>query len=238
MGLDISGSIINDTIVKTFSYKDIVTRGLIYYLEIAAPDSFTNGSNTIYDIIGSNAATITSAATYSSSNSGNITIGSGNYIACGNVANSSTFTICSWVKPGASQTTYADIFDNNHTGTQNWVCQQNADVQNEYGFGVNGSNTNNNRGTSLFTLTANAWVYLSFSWDGDKVKGYTNGSLFSTSAGGGALTYASPSLRLGSWGLGGRTWNGSYGNFSLYNRALADNEVLKNYNVQKTRFGL
>lgn len=239
MGLNISGSVINDTIVKTFSYKDIVTRGLIYYLEIAAPDSFTNGSNTIYDIIGNNAATITSAATYSSSNSGNITIGSGNYIACGNVANSSTFTICSWVKPGSSQQQYADIFDNNHTGYQNWVCQQNSTTQNEYSFGVNGSNTDNNRGTSLFTLTADTWAYICFSWDGDKVKGYKNGSLFSTSTGGGSLSYVSPNLRLGGWYYGGgRNWNGSYGNFSLYNRALGDGEVLKNYNVQKTRFGL
>lgn len=239
MGLNISGSVINDILVKSFSYKNIVTRGLTYYLEIASPDSFTNGSNTMYDMIGSNVATITSSATYSSTNYGNITIGSGNYITCGNVANSSTFTICLWVKPGSSQSTYADIFDNNHTGTQNFVCQQNADALNQYSFGVNGSNTANNRGTSLFTLTSNTWVFLSFSWDGDKVKGYTNGNIFSTSTGGGSLSYTSPNLRLGGWYYGGgRNWNGSYGNFYLYNRALSDNEVLKNYNVQKTRFGL
>jgi hypothetical protein len=239
MPLNISGSIINGGIAKVSNYRNIITRGLTYYLEATAAESIPETGTIWTDIINNNTATLTNGAVWSSTNSGIVTVdGADDFIDCGNVVGSATtFTICSWVFPGSTQTTYADIFDNNHSGVQNWVVQQNIGNTNQYAFDVIGSSSFSS--TGLFSLTANTWAFLTFTWDNDRARGYTNGSLFGTGASApGALTYASPYLRLGRWGGGGRNWNGRYGNFYYYNRVLTASEILQNYNIQRSRFGL
>ena len=113
MPVDINGSVINSAVATGLKYKDIVIRGLVYHLEASTLESYVNGSSYWYDMIGNNSAYMANI-TYSTNNGGTITIGSGNFIDCGNVVGSAaSFTICTWVNPGGSQTTYADIFDNN-----------------------------------------------------------------------------------------------------------------------------
>jgi hypothetical protein len=73
----------------------------------------------------------------------------------------------------------------------------------------------------------------------NQVKGYINGSLFSTGSVCGNVYYTGiESFRLGGWGGGGRNFNGKYGSFMFYTKALSSTEVLQNYNAQKSRFGL
>jgi hypothetical protein len=45
-------------------------------------------------------------------------------------------------------------------------------------------------------------------------------------------------LRLASWNNGAYHGNVQYGNVNIYNRALSDQEILQNYNAQKSRFNL
>jgi hypothetical protein len=241
MPLNISGSVITGTIAKVSNFKSIITRGLTYYLEASAAESIPETGTTWTDISSNNTATLTNGAVWSSTNNGIVTIdGTDDFVDCGNVVGSATtFTICSWVYPGSTQAIYADIFDNNHRGDQNWVCQQNISNLNQYDFGINNSNTSLNRGTGLFNLSANTWAFLTFTFDSTgTVRGYINASLFGTSASGGSITYNSPYLRLGQWGSGGRFWNGRYGNFYYYNRALAAAEITQNYNAQRGRYGI
>lgn len=239
MPLNISGSIITGMIAKVSNYKSVITRGLTYYLEATAAESIPETGTTWFDIIGNNSSTLTNGANWTSSFAGSVRLdGADDFVDCGNVVGSATsFTVCSWVYPGSTQTIYADIFDNNHTGVQNWVCQQNVSNTNQYAFDIIGATSFSS--TGLFTLTANTWTFLTFTWDNDRARGYTNGSLFGTGASApGALTYASPYLRLGRWGGGGRQWNGSYGNFYYYNRTLSAAEISQNFNAQKSRFGI
>jgi hypothetical protein len=239
MPLNISGSIINSTIAKVSNFKSIITRGLTYYLEASAAESIPETGTTWTDISSNNTATLTNGASWSSTNNGIVILdGTNDYVTCGNVVGSATtFTICSWVYPGSTQTAYADIFDNNHRGDQNWVCQQNIGNTNQYAFDVIGLSSFSS--TGLFSLTANTWTFLTFTWDGDRARGYTNGSLFGTGASApSALRYNNPSLLLGEWGGGGRQWNGRYGNFYYYNRALAAAEISQNFNAQRGRFGI
>jgi len=241
MPLNISGSVITGTIAKVSNFKSVITRGLTYYLEASAAESIPETGTTWTDISSNNAATLTNGAVWSSTNNGIVTVdGADDFVDCGNVVGSATtFTICSWVYPGSSQNTYADIFDNNHSGTQNWQCQQNISVTNQYAFGINNSDTNLARSTGTFNLTANTWAFLTFTFDSTgTLRGYVNASLFGTSASGGAITYVSPYLRLGQWGNGGRFWNGRYGNFYYYNRTLAAAEITQNYNAQRGRYGI
>ena len=162
--------------------------------------------------------------------------GSDTYADLGTFFTYQDFTISMWVKAGDTQVTYADIFDNNHTGIRNFVCQQNATATNEYAFGA--INANGSSGTGNFTLTAGEWTHLTFTWDGMKARGYKNGTLFGTGAAANKITYDAQNLRIGGWYAGGRNWNGKYGSIEIYERSLSDVEVLYNYNVQRNRFGV
>lgn len=163
--------------------------------------------------------------------------GTDDYTDVGSWFNYQIFTIDLWVRPGATQTTYADIFDNNHTGTQNFVCQQNVNNVNQYEFAV--INNGSASGTGLFNLTANTWVNLTFTFDGTRARFFRNGVLeLNGSSITGPINYSSPNLRLGGWYNGGRNWNGQIAKFSTYNRVLSGTEIANNYNQNKTRFNL
>jgi hypothetical protein len=219
-------------------YEGIVTNGLVLNLDAGFTPSYSTSGTTWYDLSynGYN-GTLTNGPTFNSSNGGSIVFdGVDDYATAGNFFTYQTFTINLWVKPGSSQTTYADIIDNNHTGAQNWVCQQNENDLNQYQFGVFGSSFQNSL-TGTFTLTSNIWVNLTFTFDGDKVRGYINGSLFGTGASlGTTIHYAAPTFNIGRWNSGGRNWNGQYGMISVYNRQLTSQEILQNYNAQVSRF--
>jgi hypothetical protein len=236
MGLNVGGYEVNSSVAKSFGYNDIIKNGLVVYLEAGATESYTGSGTIWYDIIGNYNGSLVNSPTYNSGLDENIQLnGSNQCVELGSFFTYNYFTISLWVKSGSTQTQYADIFDNNHTGNRNFVCQQNSTNTNQYDFAVIGAS--NFSTTGLFNLTENIWTHLSFTFDNDKVRGYINGSLFGT--GGSCNTnWTSQYLRLGQWGGGGRNWNGRYGNFMIYDRHLNSTEILHNYNIQKSRFGL
>lgn len=236
MGLNVGGYEVNSSVAKSFVYNDIIKNGLVVYLEASATESYPGSGGTWYDIMGNYNGSLTNSPTYNSGTDENIQLnGSNQCVELGSFFTYNYFTICLWVNAGSTQNQYADIFDNNHTGTRNFVCQQNSTNTNQYDFAVIGAS--NYSTTGFFNLTANTWTHLSFTFDNDKVRGYSNGTIFAT--GGSCNTnWTSQYLRLGQWGGGGRNWNGKYGNFMIYNRALNASEILHNYNIQKSRFGL
>jgi hypothetical protein len=236
MGLNVGGYEVNSSIAKSFGYNDIIKNGLVVYLEAGATESYPGSGTTWYDIMGNYNGSLVNSPTYNSGLDENIQLnGSNQCVQLGSFFTYNYFTICLWVNPGSSQVQYADIMDNAHTGTQNFVCQQNSTNTNQYAFNVIGASNYSDPG--LFTLTANTWTHLSFTFDNDKVRGYINGSLFGT-GGSCSTNWTSQYLRLGQWNGGGRNWNGKYGNFMIYDRALNASEILHNYNIQRTRFGL
>lgn len=237
MPINVNGYIIDSTIAKTFRYKDVNTNGLVWYMDAVTLESYPGYGSKWFDMSGTNTfANMQGSPSYNSDNGGSIVLnGSTQYIDVGSFMSYPKFTISLWVNPASTQVNYADIFDNNHTGTQNFVCQQNVGNTNQYEFNVIGSSSYS--GTGLFTLTANTWCLLTFTFDGSVARGYKNATLFGT---GGSTTpnYVSPYFRLGNWAGGGRLWNGKYGNCMIYNRNLTQTEITEIYNNQKQRFGL
>lgn len=237
MSLNISGSVVTNTMVKTIQTTSIIKRGLVVHLDATSTSSYSGTGTGWYDLTGNlYNGTLINSPTYSSDNGGYIQLnGSNQCVELGSFFTYNYFTISTWLNAGSSQTTYADIFDNNHTGTRNMVCQQNGSTLNQYAFDVIGSSTYSS--TGFFTLPTNTWTLLTLTFDGSVVRGYLNGSIFAT---GGSCTpnWTSQYLRLGQWGGGGRNWNGKYGNFMIYNRQLSSAEILENYNIQKSKYGL
>jgi hypothetical protein len=141
-----------------------------------------------------------------------------------------------WVYPGSTQVQYADIFDNNHTGVRNFVCQQDNLNTNQYQFAC--LNATNVSATSVFTLTANTWQYLTFTWNNSVASAYINGVFHSSGAAANPINYSSQNLRLGGWFAGGRNWNGRMSSFMVHNRVLTLSEIQQNYFVTKSRYGI
>lgn len=147
-----------------------------------------------------------------------------------------TFTISLWVKPGSTQVQFADIFDNNHTGSRNFVLQQNSTTLNQYSFSC--INSSGSSTTGNFNLLSNVWTNLTFTWNNSRVKGYKDGIVFATGANTNPINYDAPNFRIGGWYAGGRNWNGKMGEFLIYNRELSDQEILYNFNITRSRYGI
>ena len=221
---------------------DIVRNGLVLNLDAGNLASYPGSGTTWTDLSGlGNNGTLTNGPTYSSSNGGSINFsGSNQSVNLGTFFTYQTFTINLWVNAGSTQNTYANIFDNNHTGFRNFTMQQDASTTNAYGFGVNDA-TGGISGAS-FTLTSGIWTNITITFTpSDRVILYLNGVFSSQGglAGGRNIFYQSQTLNLARWGGDtARGWNGRISNFSVYNRVLSASEIQQNYNALATRYGL
>jgi len=161
--------------------------------------------------------------------------GSDNRLGIGTWFNYQQFTISLWVKPGTTQQQYADLFDNNHTGAQNFVFQQNSTVVNQYTFGT--LNASASCSTGVFNLTASTWQYVTAVREAGAVKVYVNGVEVASATANCQLpiTYTSPSLYFGGHATLGRYWNGQMDEIRAYSRALSSVEILDLYNASKSK---
>jgi hypothetical protein len=98
--------------------------------------------------------------------------------------------------------------------------------------------------TSTDSLSINTWYNVVISFTNTSIKIYLNGQLISGTLNGintNLFVSDSPVL-LGTYrslnGTYGSMLNGSMGSTLIYNRAISDSEVLQNFNLTKSRFGL
>jgi Concanavalin A-like lectin/glucanases superfamily/Secretion system C-terminal sorting domain len=167
--------------------------------------------------------------TYSSQFNNSVKMnGANDQIELGSTYTQQIFTVEMWVKPGATQVQYANIIDNNHTGSQNWVCQQDFTNTNQYGFGVNPSSG------VTFSLLANQWQHLALIKSATAVEVYVNGILVQSAPLIGSINVTGHFLRLGNWGGGGRNWNGTMDDVRYWNTARTQAQIVANMNTQLT----
>lgn len=221
----------------------IISSGLVLHLDAGNSASYP-GTGTIWTnlIGGINNATLINGVGYNSGNGGGALIfdGTNDFINLGSFFTYPSFTISLWVYPATTQNSNADIFDNNHSGTRNFVLQQSGSSTNVYQFGVNDASGSISVIT-LSTLPANTWTHLSFTFSPtDRVRAYINGSFHSQGnlAGGRSILYSSQTLNIGRWASGGRHWRGSLSQFMIYDRVLTPVEIQQNFNVSRERYGI
>jgi hypothetical protein len=95
--------------------------------------------------------------------------------------------------------------------------------------------------TVLPSLSINTWYNVTVTSDAagssgtGTIKVYLNGNLETTLTG--AKTTHATVLNIGRSRYDSNYWSGYLGSAMVYNTALSDNDVLTNYNAQKTRFG-
>jgi subtilase family serine protease len=155
--------------------------------------------------------------------------GINDYINVGNWWNYQEFTVQMWIKPGASQVTYANIIDNNHDSYNRWVCQQwcggNGNIINCFTFGIN---TVGGAAIIQFTLSANVWQHLVLIKRSLQTEVYVNGVLIDTKPCSGTISgsgVGQDNLIIGNWNGGGRCFNGEMDDIRLWNYALPPSQV-------------
>ena len=223
-----------------FTGPNIVTDNLTFAIDAGSARSYPGSGTTVTDLAGTNNVTLANGVLFASNNGGVLIYdGVDDQGTAGDFFNYQAFTINLWVNPGSTQAQYANIIDNDHNGNRNWTLQQNSNNQNQYAFNVHGSSFQVST-SGNFTLTAGDWVNLTFTYDGDKVRGYRDGVLFGTGASlGTTINYSAQDFHIERWGGNTqRDWEGQFGPLYCYNAALSATQILQNYNAQKSRFGL
>lgn len=190
-----------------------------------------------YDLIMGSSGTLTNGPTYSSTNSGIFTFdGVNDYVALPAIV-TSTLNGSTWSYSGIIMTTNSSI-GGAFLGPKNlskgrccisvvWSSAGQISFANEMiaSFGP------------AISIANNEYMFICFTYDGTQLRAYKNGILI-----GSPTTYAFTGDCAGPYSLSGPgpsyVWNGSIGNFSLYNRALSAAEVSQNFNAVRGRYGI
>jgi len=217
----------------------IVTNGLVLNLDAANVKSYPRSGTTWSDLSGNrNTGSLVNGPTFSSDSGGSIVFdGVDDYVSCGN---SNTLqvtigTISVWMKTTNPGSGYRAIIVKQYS----WGLYTKDSVLMTYDFGsaqdrstgINIADGNWKNVSMTFTETIgspfnNAIIYLN------------GNSIFTASV---KFLNNTLEVQLGSGGeSGGSTQllNGTIAAAYVYNRTLSPQEVLQNYNAQKSRFGL
>jgi len=236
-----------------FEYENIVTNGLVLNTDAGFVGSYPTINNTWYDISGGNiSGTLTNGPIFSSANSGSIKFdGTDDYVTFGNQnlgIDLTSKSFCAWVNLSASLSNPTSVIDkqfdntppsNNYGGWGFWIgsnrklwwwSMPNQDIL-DTGTATIGTNIWTHIATTYNVSTKTASFYI----NGALNSSVSNSNIVDQSSGTQPLAIAV--ARLGQANQGGYL-NGAIGNVLAYNRVLTAAEILNNYTVQRTRFGV
>jgi hypothetical protein len=243
MPLNISGNIINSEIVKRYPTTKISKAGLVLHLDAFTPESYSGSGTAWYDLTGNGYnGTLVNSPTFSTAEYSG---GSIKFVRA-STQYTSIYQIPASFWTGGSWTVSAWVyFTSVNSGLDNAIVGHGASSVNnglhlgertgKAYFGLYGNDI-----TGAISLSAGIWYNLVFTYNNSSyLKQIYVNSVFDTS--GGTVAYGGTGTNTE---LGRYPWAPSYllnGNIaivSFYNKVLSANEILQNYNIQKSRFGL
>ena len=224
---------------------------LVLELDAADKNSYSGSGTTWSDLSGNNySGSLVNGPTFSSANAGSIVFdGTDDYV---NVPHNtsqnltSQGTISAWINPATlTQGSFAGIVAKNTGGTvntQTYTLSWRQVSERLFGQICNGSGTYNEV-FGAFPTVANVWYNIVLTWNGSQLVMYNNGVVISTATQTVNCQILSTDLTIGGYtykgaGGSGEAFNGKINKVELYNRGLLSQEVLQNYNEQKSRFDL
>lgn len=234
---------------------NIVTNGLVLYLDASNTKSYVSGSTTWNDVSRSrNNGTLINGPTFNSANGGSIVFdGVDDYVNFSlDTPTSTVYTVCCWFTAatgnwngvlfgfgtGASPNTQ-DVYlfgggggcgspAGGSFGFNTWNCDS-------YGIGNASTLLKNNGFHHVTAIFRNQSVNTNVLWlDGVQ---QTLSQQFGTTTTTANLTNQFKIASNG-WYVTDQIWRGSISSCQVYNRELTAAEVLQNYNATKSRFGL
>jgi hypothetical protein len=226
-----------------FSPK-IVTDGLVLYLDAANTKSYVSGSTTWFDISKTQTnGTIYNSPTFSPNNSGILLFdGINDYVDFGiNVGNFiGDYTCEVWTYTQSIGSTFKTIL----------VKRDNAN--NDFTSPIGMFISNGGGSTNLFQwkmhqnwfinynnfFVNNEWVHITCTIEGTTMKLYRNSILLSQTTFGGVRQTNNAPFIVGYYPGFTNYWLGGIPIVRLYNKSLSQQEIIQNYNANKSRFGL
>lgn len=225
-----------------YAFGKIVTSGLVLSLNAADRNSYPGSGTTWTDMSGNgNNGTLTNGPTFSSANGGSIVFdGVDDRIDCGattQITGLINITVSMWYYMGKlalsvplaryNQTTLNNGFQFLSDNGSFWFAGRESAA--EYLFA-----------TTPAIYTINNWYSIVGTKQGNLWSIYVNGSLIqSRTAGLGNVSFSANPLYLGiQYPSTPYPILGRIATTQIYNRALSAEEILQNYNAQKSRFGL
>jgi hypothetical protein len=237
MPFNIGGHIYNGGIADTQDYYNIITRGLVMHLDASAPSSYPTTGTTWSDISGqSNNMTLINGPTYNSGDGGYIQFdGTDDYTqlsTSGIINNTISVDTVIYID---SVKTYAAILGSNITEKYEMLIKSAANLE------VSLSPSNYVQWNGI--LTTGTYIHLCLvATSGTAWKLYKNGVDLGTPQV--VAGYAVDGTSVSVIDIGrirnqnGFAYVGRIPNMKIYNRALSAAEVLQNFNVQRSRFGI
>jgi len=231
---------------NNYGYGKIVTNGLVFALDAGDNNSYPRSGTTWYDLAGSNNLTLYNSPSFNPNNGGHFVFdGANDYMTIQSPSiNLSTtqISVSTWYWGNTTQTATTYFRGKNAAGGREFLAHLPYSNGNIYwDAGDNGAaNTAFNRiykASSGAHVGWNHWVFTKNATSGTMYI-YRNGSLWHSGTG---LTQNIGSIV--AFELGGHSGtyiydNGKIANIQIYNRELSISEITKNYNAQKSRFGL
>ena len=225
----------------------IVTNGLVLNLDAANTKSYVSGSTVWRDLSGnSNSGSLVNGPTFNSGNGGSIVLdGVDDYVNIGsnNIINTNnSFTVGFWVNMNSMPTNITSPITIK-SNANDFIILISARTGYEgvaIGSGVTWANGKTNTTSSFFLQQ---WVHVAVTYNGSGANNLANFNIYENStnrnltAGTPGIVGQSTSTIIG-YINAGNTLNGRISNFTIYNRALTQQEVTQNYNALKSRFAL
>ena len=228
-------------LIKT-NFENIVTSGLVLNLDAGWYNSYS-GTTTWFDRSGSgNHVTLRNGPTFDSSSQGSIVFdGADDYagndsptLPTGNVS----VTICAWVYLLSVQTTGSSWQGiagwGNRTTSQSALLDMNNGRLAFSTWGGVGSEDL----ISTYNVPLKTWKFIVGSINNKNIKLYADGIKVLDESITSTPNVASTALRIATTDYPGRLLNTEVASVQIYNKELTDQEILQNYNAQKSRFGI
>jgi len=237
----------DDVLILNNPLDNIVTDGLVLYLDAGFTCSYPKSNTTWYDLSGNgNGGTLTNGPTFSDGSlvfDGSddvINLPSSNDLTGNNLQN---MTVEIWLKYTDTGIMYSfslkrssiistllsitcnqDV--NTSTGRLGFLVRNYADTAHEWITHNGGYNDGN-------------WHHVCGVIDGTNRILYIDGSQKNSSTGGIQSVSSNTAIAtIGAFSAGNTSFNGNISNARFYRKSLTSSEVLQNYNAQKSRFGL
>jgi hypothetical protein len=225
-------------ISQNYYQSPIVTSGLVLAVDAGNLVSYESGSTIAYSLTGSISGSLVNGTSYSNINNGTwVFDGINDYINFGNLPSvtltGSSVSLEAWVNYNLSQEDWKGIIykaDGNSTGYQLFI-----DSAERVAFGVI-TTAGFSRPNAGFTLSANAWHHVVGSYDGSNMRIYVDGILYNTTAQSGSILASTTNLFVG-MSFASEELPGYIPVARIYNKGLTTQEVIQNFNAQKSRFG-
>ena len=232
---------------------NIVTDGLVLYLDAANTKSYPGSGTTWSDISrGGNNGTLTNGPTYSTDGGSIVFDGVDDYVSIPNnnslVFGNNDFTVSIWIKTPLASTgegtpsQWGPIISKGCTTSApsgTWWFAQTSTNSNRITF-----NISSNPGGTFVTATTtptllDGWHNIVFTRIGSTGSMYTDSTLTNTDTSSDSnLNSTTPLWIAGTSPSATKRTSMTLSQVQIYNRSLSAIEVLQNYNATKSRFGL